>query len=94
MFQTSEASRRSRGTHGGACHGVVLEQSDKRRRTRSSAGRIRERNIPKGKRGLAAPTPLRGFAVLSRSFEVGRDSLCVTPARGDRGLSPRHFVAF
>jgi hypothetical protein len=72
MFQTSEASRRSRGTHGGACHVVVLEQSDKRRRTRSSAGRITERNIPKGKRGLAAPG---------------------TPARGDRGLSPRHFVA-
>jgi hypothetical protein len=45
MFQTSEASRRSRGIHGGACHGVVLEQSDKRRRTRSSAARIKERNI-------------------------------------------------
>jgi hypothetical protein len=50
MLQTSEASRRSRGTHGGACHGVVLEQSDKRRRTRSS-----RRPYRRAKHGRRAP---------------------------------------
>jgi hypothetical protein len=154
MFQASEAPRRSRGTHGEACHGVVLEQSDKRRRTRSSAGRIRERNMAVGRQpgrcpnvggglrtatkrqaglcpatpsgGPKAPpnprsslaeralpaiaylwrllpafsaeaplgqadadSPLRGFVVLSHSFEVARDSLHLTsgwrchPPRGD-----------
>jgi hypothetical protein len=55
MLQTSEASRRSRGTHGGACHVVVLEQSDKRRRTRNSAGRIRERNMAAGRQPGRCP---------------------------------------
>jgi hypothetical protein len=39
----------------------MLQTSEASGRSRSSAGRIRERNIPKGKRGLAAPgTPARG----------------------------------
>jgi hypothetical protein len=89
MFQTSEASGRSRGTHGEACHGVVLKQSDKRRRTRSSRRPYRRAKHRRRQSGLcpgtpsggpqAPPTPLRGFLVFSRSFEVARDSLRLTP---------------
>jgi hypothetical protein len=87
MFQTSEASRRSRGTHGGACHGVVLEQSDKRRRTRSSAGRIGERNMAVGRRpgrcpnvgGALPPSRTRGTKAIAeaeqRYGETGRAAI-------------------
>jgi hypothetical protein len=79
MFQTSEASRRSRGTHGGACHGVVLEQSDKRRRTPSSAGRIRERNMAAG--GQPGRCPKVGGA-LRAAIERQAGARCRPPLRG------------
>jgi hypothetical protein len=57
MFQTSEAPRRSRGTHGGAWHGVVLQQSDKRRRTRSSRRPYRRAQHRRRESGRCPATP-------------------------------------